>query len=66
MQVLLVCLAQRAKMPEQLRKVAVVSLKIDKDVNVGIISDIKQELRKVNALKINYTTFEGDAFINLK
>jgi len=59
-------LAQRAKMPEQLRKVAVVSLKIDKDVNVGIISDIKQELRKVNALKINYTTFEGDAFINLK
>lgn len=59
-------LAELAKMPEQLRKVAVISLKIDKEVNVGIVSDIKQELKKVNALKINYTTFEGDAFNNLK
>ena len=32
---------------------------------MGIISDIKQELRKVNALKINYTTRVGDYTQNL-
>jgi hypothetical protein len=26
---------------------------------MGIISDVKQELRKVNALKINYSTRKG-------
>lgn len=30
------------------------ALKIDKDVKMGIVTDIKQELRKVRALKINY------------
>lgn len=32
------------------------SLKVDKDTKMGIITDIKQELRKSNALKINYST----------
>ena len=32
------------------------SLKIDKEVKMGIVSDVKQELRKMNALKINYST----------
>ena len=31
-------------------------------LNMGLVSDIKQELRKVNALKINYTTKQGDAY----
>ena len=31
------------------------SLKADKTVKMGIISDIKQELRKVNSLKLSYT-----------
>ena len=35
------------------------SIKADKSVTMGIISDIKQELRKVNALKINYSTRKG-------
>ncbi len=30
------------------------ALKIDKDVEMGIVTDIKQELRRVRALKINY------------
>jgi biopolymer transport protein ExbD len=30
------------------------ALKIDKDVKMGIVTDIKQELRRVRALKINY------------
>ena len=35
------------------------SLKIDKEVKMGIVTDVKQELRKVNALKINYSTKMG-------
>ena len=31
------------------------SLKIDEDTDMGIVSDIKQELRIVQALKINYS-----------
>ena len=32
------------------------SLKVDKAVKMGIITDIKQELRKVGQLKLNYST----------
>ena len=32
------------------------SLKVDKEVKMGIITDIKQELRKVGQLKLNYST----------
>jgi len=30
-----------------------------------LISDVKQVLRKINTLKINHTTFQGNAFQNL-
>jgi len=59
-------LMERAKKAQELQNVLTTSLKVDKDANMGLISDIKQELRKVNALKVNYTTYEGDAFNNLK
>ncbi len=59
-------LAERAKKPQELQNVLTTSLKVDKNANMGIISDIKLELRKVNALKVNYTTYEGNAFNNLK
>lgn len=52
------------QMPEHLRKVATVSIKADVGVKMGIIEDLKKELRLVNLLKINYTTFEGDVFNN--
>lgn len=51
-------------MPEAIRPYATVSLKVDKRANMGLISDVKQELRKVNALKINYTTLSGEARAN--
>ena len=35
------------------------SLKIDKGTKMGLVTDIKQELRKLNALKINYSTKKG-------
>ena len=59
-------LQERAKKPQELQNVLTTALKVDKDANMGLISDIKQELRKVNALKVNYTTYEGDAFQNLR
>jgi|SRR5574344_1522847 biopolymer transport protein ExbD len=34
------------------------SIKVHKDTKMGIVTDIKQELRKVSALKINYSTQE--------
>jgi biopolymer transport protein ExbD len=59
-------LQERAKKPQELQNVLTTALKVDKAANMGLISDIKQELRKVNALKVNYTTYEGDAFRNLQ
>ncbi|MFS4466877.1 ExbD/TolR family protein [Maribacter sp. 2210JD10-5] len=59
-------LAERAKKAQELQNVLTTALKVDKNANMGLISDIKQELRKVNALKVNYTTYEGDAFKNLQ
>ena len=53
-------LAERATKREELQNVLTTALKVDGDTNMGLISDIKQELRKVNALKINYTTRIGD------
>lgn len=32
------------------------SLKIDQDAKMGLVMDVKQELRKANALKINYSS----------
>jgi len=55
-------LMERAKKAQELQNVLTTSLKVDKNANMGLISDIKQELRKVNALKVNYTTYKGDAF----
>ncbi len=59
-------LMERAKKSQDLQNVLTTSLKVDKNANMGIISDIKEELRKVNALKVNYTTVSGDAFSNLQ
>ncbi|MEY8019391.1 ExbD/TolR family protein [Muriicola sp. E247] len=59
-------LEERAKKPQELQNVLTTALKVDKDASMGLISDIKQELRKVNALKVNYTTYEGDAFRNVQ
>ncbi|WP_178987292.1 ExbD/TolR family protein [Winogradskyella schleiferi] len=43
-----------SEMNEELQSKVVVALKVDKNTNAGIVSDIKQELRKANALKVMY------------
>jgi len=57
--------AERAALREEaLIPYMTVSLKVDKEANMGIVGDIKQELRKANALKINYTVGTGSALDN--
>jgi biopolymer transport protein ExbD len=38
------------------RQMLTTSLKVDKEVKMGVVTDVKQELRKVGAFKINYST----------
>ncbi|APQ17753.1 ExbD/TolR family protein [Maribacter hydrothermalis] len=54
-----------SSMPQHLRSVATVSIKADIGVKMGIIEDLKSQLRMVNLLKINYTTYEGAVVDNI-
>jgi len=45
--------------PSFKRKKHIISFKVDQDTKMGIVSDVKQELREANALKINYSTKKG-------
>ena len=38
------------------RKFITTSLKVDQNIGMGIVTDVKQELRKSGAFKINYST----------
>ena len=51
--------AEREKLDEKLVPFMTTSLRVDRDTKMGLISDIKQELRKINALKVNYSTRSG-------
>ncbi|GAA3779120.1 MULTISPECIES: biopolymer transporter ExbD [Corallibacter] len=53
--------AERAAKREEEVPFLTTVLSVDKETNMGLVSDIKQELREVNALKINYKTRKGDA-----
>ena len=46
----------RAGLRPELQDRLVVALKVDKETNAGLVSDIKQKLREINALKIMYIT----------
>lgn len=46
---------ERAARPESDVPFLTTSLKVDINTKMGIITDIKQELRKANALKLNYS-----------
>ncbi|ARN78787.1 biopolymer transporter ExbD [Nonlabens spongiae] len=56
---------KRNAMPEDVQDEMMVSLKVDRDSKVGILTDVKQELRDAMALKINYTASQGDPMINI-
>jgi len=48
--------AERSARDEKEVPFMTTSIKVDKDTKMGIVTDVKQELRKANALKINYST----------
>lgn len=56
--------AERETKREELIPLLTTALKVDKATNMGLVSDIKQELREAEALKINYTTKKGEASKN--
>lgn len=47
-------LAAQAELVEELQPKFVVGLKVDKNTHAGLVSDIKQELRQANTLKVMY------------
>ena len=52
--------AERESKSEADRQFMTVSLKADENVRMGIISDVKQELRRCSALKIMYAARRAD------
>ncbi|VXB27130.1 Biopolymer transporter ExbD [Flavobacterium sp. 9AF] len=53
-------ITERAERNSEDEKYLTASFKVDKDVRMGLIQDIKTELRKVEQLKVNYTTNQGN------
>ncbi len=49
-------LKEREARDEADRKFLTTSMKVDKATKMGVVTDIKQELREVGAFKINYST----------
>ena len=54
--------AEREQMDEADRVYMTVSIKADRYTKMGIITDVKQELRRANALKISYASLEADGY----
>lgn len=52
--------SEREALDEADQKAMTVSLKVDSDTKMGIVTDVKQELRKSQALKINYSSRRGE------
>ena len=47
---------EKDKLAEAERDQITMSLKVDKDAQMGVISDVQQELREANARKVMYST----------
>ena len=54
----------RSQRDEADRKLITTSLKVHKETKMGIVTDVKQELREVGAFKINYSTAKKSAAPN--
>ncbi|MDB9774925.1 biopolymer transporter ExbD [Vicingaceae bacterium] len=55
---------ERENTDEAERPLMTFSMKVDNGVKMGIVTDVKQELRKANALKINYSTGKTDKIVD--
>jgi len=54
--------SERERRSEHDQKLMTTALKIDQEVRMGWVNDVKQALRKCGALRIAYMTRKGDAF----
>ncbi len=52
---------ERSRRSEADKPFITFSLKVDENTKMGVVTDVKQELRYAMALKINYSTRRGDA-----
>lgn len=52
-------LQEKDKLDEVERDKITMSLRIDRDAKMGIVIDVKQQLREANALKVNYSSILG-------
>jgi biopolymer transport protein ExbD len=52
--------AERDQLNEADRAQMTTSIKADRETKMGMITDVKQELRRANALKISYAAVEGE------
>ena len=57
-------LQEREARSEADRPFLTTALKVHKETRMGVVTDVKQELRKVGAFRINYTTLKGSALEN--
>lgn len=49
-------LTAKDKLDESEREQIIMSMKVDKETKMGIVTDVQQELREANALKVLYNT----------
>ena len=54
--------SERDKLDEADRNSMTTCIKADRDTKMGIITDVKQELRRANALKISYAAAKGQGY----
>ena len=52
--------SEREKRSENDQKLMTTALKIDENVRMGMVTDVKQTLRRCGALRISYTTVKTD------
>ncbi len=53
---------EKSRRNEQDKPFITFSLKVDEETKMGIVTDVKQELRYASAFKINYSTRKGNIF----
>ena len=49
----------REGLRDALKDVYITALKVDADTNMGLVSDIREQLQEINALKLNYIARQG-------
>ena len=55
---------EREARTEADRGLITTSLKVHKETKMGVVTDVKQELRKASAFRINYSTLRGQTASN--